>query len=123
MQELWGGHIVSVSTREGLARQSWTWRSKTGQGAEVFLLGIRPWLRIKAKQSDNALAMIALLRRSRRSLGPYPMPIEWLAEQEQLYWIQRELNHRGTAAFIRKPMHSSRQIHRMRNLAANNQAS
>jgi hypothetical protein len=123
MQELWGGHIVSVSTREGLARQSWTWRCKTGQGAEAFLVGIRPWLRIKAKQSDNALAMIALLRRSRRSLGPYPMPVEWLAEQEQLYWIQRELNHRGTAPFIRKPMHSSRQIHRMRNLVANNEAS
>jgi hypothetical protein len=123
MHQLWGGHVVSVSKREGLARQSWTWRCKTGQGAEAFLRGIQPWLRIKTRQSDNALAMIALLRRSRRTLGPYPMPAEWLAEQEQLYWIQRELNHRGTAVFVRKPMHSPRQIHRLRTLASNHEAS
>jgi hypothetical protein len=86
--------------------------------AEPFLRGIRPWLRIKAKQSDNALAMIALLRRSRRTLGPYPMPPEWLAEQEHLYWIQRELNHRGTAVFSRTAMHSPRKIHRERSAAS-----
>ncbi len=67
--------------------------------------------------------MIALLYRSRRTLGPYPLPPEWLAEQEHLYWIQRELNHRGTAAFVKKPMHSPRQIHRIRALAAGNQTS
>jgi hypothetical protein len=114
MQESWGGLVVSVSNRTGLARDSWTWRCKTGQSAEAFLRGIRPWLRIKTKQCDNALAMIALLRRSRRTLGPYPLPTEWLAEQEQLYWIQRELNHRGSADFVKKPMHSPRQIHRQR---------
>jgi len=114
MEQLWGGLVVSVSRRVGLARQSWTWRSRTGQGAEPFLRGIRPWLRLKAKQCDNALEMIALLRRSRRTLGPYPLPAEWLAEQEQIYWLQRELNHRGTALFVRKPMHSPRQIHRER---------
>ncbi len=118
MQGLWGGLVVSVSNRTGLARQSWTWRSKTGQGAEPFLCGIRPWLRIKSKQCDNAVAMIGLLRRSRRTLGPYPMPAEWLTEQEELYWIQRELNHRGTAAFVRRPMHSPRRIHRERSVAA-----
>jgi hypothetical protein len=58
--------------------------------------------------------MIALLRRSRRTLGPYPLPPQWLAEQEQLYWIQRELNHRGSAVFVKKAMHSPRQIHRER---------
>ena len=58
--------------------------------------------------------LIAPLRRSRRTLAPYPMPPEWLAEQEQLYWINRELNHRGTAEFVRKPMHSPRRINRER---------
>jgi len=114
MQELWGGLVVSVSMRKGLARPSWNWRCRPGQGAEAFLRGIRPWLRIKTKQCDNALAMIALLRRSRRTLGPYPMPSEWLAEQEQLYWIQRELNHRGIAVFVKQPMHSPRKIRRQR---------
>ena len=58
--------------------------------------------------------MVGLLYRSRHTLGPYPLPAEWLAEQEQLYWIQRELNHRGSAAFVKKPMHSPRQVHRQR---------
>jgi hypothetical protein len=114
MQGLWGGLVVPVSGRKGLARESWTWRCRQGTAAEAFLRGIRPWLRIKMKQCDNALAMIALLRRSRRTLGPYPMPPEWLAEQEHLYWINRELNHRGTAEFVRKPMHSPRRINRER---------
>lgn len=114
MQGLWGGSVVEVSGRKGLARRGWTWRCRQGTAADAFLRGIRPWLRIKTKQCDNALAMIVLLRRSRRTLGPYPMPPEWLAEQEQLYWINRELNHRGTADFVRKPMHSPRRINRER---------
>jgi hypothetical protein len=118
-RELWSGCVVGVSAGKELSRQSWSWRSLTGQSAEFFLQGIRPWLRIKTKQCDNALAMIALLRRSRRTLGPYPMPFEWRAEQERLYWIQRELNHRGTAVFVRQPMHSPRQIRRERALVAN----
>ena len=47
-------------------------------------------------------------------LGPYPMPQAWIDEQEKHYWIQRELNHRGNAAFVAKPMHSPRKIHRAR---------
>ena len=114
---LWSGSVVSVSARKGLARQGWAWRSRSGQGAEEFLRGIQPWLRIKTKQCDNALAMIALLRRSRHTLGRRPMPAAWREQQEQLYWIQRELNDRGTAVFIKKPMHSPRQISRQRALA------
>jgi hypothetical protein len=58
--------------------------------------------------------MIGLLQRGRRTLGPYPLPVAWLGEQEKLYWIQRELNHRGTDPFVAKPMHSPRKIHRLR---------
>jgi hypothetical protein len=58
--------------------------------------------------------MIELLQRGRRTLGPYPLPQDWLEEQEKHYWIQRELNHRGTYAFVAKPMHSPRKIHRAR---------
>jgi len=114
MCQLWSGSVVPVSNPQGLARQSWTWRCRRGHGAKGFLQGVRPWLKLKTRQCDNALAMIALLNRSHRTLGPYPMPAEWLAEQEQLYWIQRELNHRGSASFVKKPMHSPRQIHRER---------
>jgi len=67
--------------------------------------------------------MIALLYRSRHTLGPYPLPPEWLAEQEQLYWIQRELNHRGSAAFVKRAMHSPRKISRARARVAEQQAS
>jgi hypothetical protein len=118
-REMWTGNVVRLPTRNGLHRDAWNWRSPSGQSAEYFLQGIRPWLRIKTKQCDNALAMIKLLRRSRRTLGPYPLPAAWLAQQESLYWIQRELNHRGTAAFVKRPMHSPRQISRERGLAAN----
>jgi hypothetical protein len=114
MQGNWGGWVVAVTPHQGRARSSWTWRSATGLKAKPFLTGIRPWLRIKGPQCDNALAMIDLLQRGRRTLGPYPLPQAWLDEQEKCYWIQRELNHRGTDEFVAKPMHSPRKIHQSR---------
>jgi hypothetical protein len=66
------------------------------------------------------MEMIDLLQRGRRTLGPVPLPQAWLDEQEKHYWIQRELNHRGTDFFVARPMHSPRQISRQRVLAANN---
>ncbi|HEY4914769.1 MAG TPA: hypothetical protein VIJ91_12725 [Candidatus Dormibacteraeota bacterium] len=114
LQQIWGGWVVAVSRGEGKARASWTWRCPTGLSARPFLTGIRPWLRIKGAQCENALVMIELLQRGRRTLGPYPLPQAWLEEQEKHYWTQRELNHRGTAAFVAKPMHSPRKIHRAR---------
>ena len=116
MQSLWGGWVVSASSplHGSRARPAWHWRCPTGISAKPFLLGTRQFLRIKGPQYDNALAMIELSRRSARTLGPYALPRAWLDEQESLYWKQRELNHRGTEPFIRKPMHSPRQIHRQR---------
>ena len=116
MQINWGGWIVSASSPlRGLkARQAWNWRTQTGQSARPFLTGIRPYLRLKIPQCDNALAMIELSRRSRRTLGRQTLPKAWLDEQEALYWKQRELNHRGSDDFVRKAMHSSRKIHRLR---------
>ena len=118
MQSSWGGWVVSVPTREGRARPCWNWRTPTGIGAKPFLTGIRPWLRLKAAQCDNALSMIDLLQRGFRTLGPTPIPPAWLADQERHYWAQRELNHRGTDPFAAKPMHSPRKIHRDRELAS-----
>jgi hypothetical protein len=117
-QTTWGGWVVAVTSRQGKARESWTWRCPTGLSARPFLTGILPWLRIKRPQCINALAMIELLQKGRRTLGPYPLPPAWLDEQEKMYWIQRELNHRGTDPFVAKPMHSPRKIHRAR-LASN----
>jgi hypothetical protein len=118
MQSVWGGWVVSVSRGQERARPAWHWRCPTGISAKPFLLGIQPWLRIKGPQCVNALAMIDLSARSRRTLGPYPLPREWLAEQEALYWIQRKLNHRGNADFIKQPMHSPRRINREKAAAA-----
>lgn len=44
-------------------------------------------------------------------MGREPLPKVWLDEQEKHYWIQRELNHRGTTEFTQKPMHSPRKVH------------
>jgi hypothetical protein len=118
MQGLWGGWVVLVKgVRRAQSSLSYTWRCPTGLSAKPFLTGIRPWLRIKPQQCDNALAMIDLLQRGRRTLGRAPLPQAWLHEQEALYWIQRELNHRGSAVFVKQPMHSSRQIHRNRTVS------
>jgi hypothetical protein len=116
MQTTWGGWVVSTSApaRPENTRRCWNWRCPTGLSARPFLSGLRPWLRIKGPQCDNALAMIDLLQRGWRTLGPYPLPQAWLDEQENHYWIQRELNHRGAAKFEAKPMHSPRKIHRDR---------
>lgn len=56
--------------------------------------------------------MIELLQRGRGTLGPYRLPQAWLDEQEKHYWVQRERNHRGSNAFVAKPMHSPRKISR-----------
>jgi hypothetical protein len=114
LQQTWGGWVVAVVRVQGRARSSWTWRCPTGQSAKPFLTGIRPWLRIKGAQCDNALEMIDLLLRGWRTLGRAPLPQAWLDEQEKHYWVQRELNHRGTEAFVAKPMHSPCKINRER---------
>jgi hypothetical protein len=64
--------------------------------------------------------MINVLQRGRRTLGRAPLPQAWLEEQEKHYWIQRELNHRGTDPFVPRPMHSPRQINRQRAIEATN---
>jgi hypothetical protein len=111
MRDLWRGWVVESSSAGGNARQSWAWRSPTGTRSEQFLRGIQPWLRIKGRQCDNALAMIDVLKRSRYTLGRKFMPAEWLELQEQHYWTQRELNHRGSQPYTAQPMHSPRKIH------------
>ena len=113
MKERWGGWVVAVPVQHSRTRQSYTWRC-TSLGAKPFLIGIRPWLQIKPQQCDNALTMIELLQRGRRTLGRARLPEAWLDQQEALYWTQRGLNHRGTAVFTRTAMHSPRQIHRER---------
>ncbi len=70
--------------------------------------------RIKGPHCDNALEMIEVMKLSRYTLGRRQLPEEWLARQEQHYWLQRELNHRGTHAFVAEPMHSPRRIHSAR---------
>jgi hypothetical protein len=118
LQQLWSGWVVAMpSGGHGKARLAWAWRSPTGLSATAFLSGIRPWLRIKTKQCDNALAMVDVLQKSRYTLGPKRIPESWLAVQERHYWIQRELNHRGNQPFEAKPMHSPRKIKRERDLA------
>jgi len=115
MQSLWGGWVVAAASSRGTnARPAWNWRCPTGANAEPFLLGIGEFLRVKMPQCENALAMIALTRRSSKTLGPHRIPEAWLAEQEALYWKQRELNHRGSAEFVKKAMHSPRRINRAR---------
>lgn len=118
MQATWNGWVVAASGRQGLARPSWTWRSPTGISAEPFLTGIRPWLRLKAEQCDNALEMIELLRPGRRLGRGKRLPAEIRILQEERYWIQRQLNHRGSEPFVPRPMHSPRKIKRARAQAA-----
>lgn len=119
MQSIWGGWVVATSSpsRQVRARLGWNWRS-SGAPSKVFLIGIKPWLRIKGAQCQNALAMISLLQRSRRTLGREFLPKAWLDEQEKLYWVQRELNHRGSDLFVARPMHSPRRISREREIEA-----
>jgi hypothetical protein len=114
IKSTWGGWVGRVlGARPARDRVAWHWRC-SATVALPFLSGIRPWLRIKSPQCDNALAMMSLLNRSRRPLGRQPLPPEWLIEQEELYWRQRGLNHRGSTPFVRRAMHSPRQISRDR---------
>jgi hypothetical protein len=119
MQSVWGGWVVPTSTSatQIRARSGWNWRTSSVT-ARAFLRGLQPWLRLKGGQCENALAMSDLLQRSRRTLGRESLPQAWLDEQEKLYWVQRELNHRGSDAFVARPMHSPRKINRERAMAA-----
>jgi len=114
LRENWGGWIVRTSAQGGHARPSWNWRAPTGKSALPFLTGLRPWLRIKTVQCDNALEMIELLRPGQRLGRGKSLPTGIREQQESRYWVQRELNHRGTTEFERKAMHSSRKIRRER---------
>jgi hypothetical protein len=116
MREMWRGRVVASSHSGGNARPSWAWRI-SGTGCETFLRGLRPMLRIKGPQCDNALEMIEVIKRSRYTLGRKFMPPEWLELQEKHYWIQREMNHRGSLPYEAVPMHSPRKIHRARGYA------
>jgi hypothetical protein len=115
MRSVWRGCVVASSDAGGHALPSWAWRI-SGTGSEWFLRGIRPWLRIKPRQCDNALAMIEVIKRSRYTLGRKFMPAEWRELQEQHYWTQRELNHRGNQPYTASPMHSPRKINCQRKL-------
>jgi hypothetical protein len=119
MRQLWSGWVVAMpKATNGQARAAWAWRSPTGLASAPFLTGIRPWLRLKGQQCDNALEMVAVLQKSRYTLGPKRIPLSWLEAQERHYWIQRELNHRGNQPFEAKAMHSPRKIRRQRDLAS-----
>jgi hypothetical protein len=105
MRSLWGGWVVGKLPRTPGAQPIWIWRSPTGVEAKPFLVGIRPWLRIKSKQCDNAVTMIALLQERRRTHGRVVQLGAWNSRLETLYWIQRRLNHRGRAEFVGQPRH------------------
>ena len=119
MRTLWAGWVVARLYRSAAyTRTAWAWGSPSGLAATPFLIGIRPWLRIKLRQCDNALAMAAVLQRSRYTLGRRRLPEAWLADQEQHYWIQRKLNHRGMRPFEAKPLYAPREVSRQRAIAA-----
>ena len=61
--------------------------------------------------------MVDVQKRSRYTLGRKFLPPEWLALQEEHYWRQREMNHRGNTDFVAAPMHSPRKINRARSAA------
>ncbi len=103
MRSLWGGWVVGKRQRMPGAQPMWIWRSPTGVEAKPFLVGIRPWLRLKSKQCDNAVTIIAVVQERRRTHGRTVQPVAWSSKLETLYWIQRRLNHRGRADFVRQP--------------------
>lgn len=88
LQSIWGGWVVPLGSPDrsasGLAKESWHWRCPTGQNARPFLEGVRPHLRLKQAQCDNAIRMVDLLKRSHRTLGPNKMPPAWRDEQEDV---------------------------------------
>src|SRR5262245_22759527 len=62
-QERWGGSLRSKPERKGNAQRAWEW-CIVGQQAYAFLDDVRPWLRVKGAQADNAL-LIRSLRKGR----------------------------------------------------------
>ena len=85
----WMGWVVAPFRTSGNASPYWHWRSPTGGSSEAFLRGIQAFLKIKGPQCENALAMVDLLKLSRRTLGRRKLPPELLALQEERYWLQR----------------------------------
>lgn len=54
MRETYGGLVTKPYTPRGNAKPSVQWILR-GPGTIKFLLRVRPWLRIKAKQADNVI--------------------------------------------------------------------
>lgn len=102
LHDLFGGYrgINRPSAVRGKPLHSW---QVTDKKAVACLKAIRPYLRLKARQADNALALravkdrsrIARVPRGRGHVGAIGRPAEFGAEMERLCVIAHELNTVG----------------------------
>jgi hypothetical protein len=90
-QERWGGSLRSKPEGKANARSAWEW-CVVSHLAYKFIEDIRPWLKIKGPQADNALLVREL--RLARGRGNAMTPEEIVQRQEIKAEAMR-LNKRG----------------------------
>jgi hypothetical protein len=90
-QERWAGSLRHKQERKTNANPAWEW-CIVSQQAYVFLDDIRPWLRLKGPQADNAL----LCRELRLCRGSgTSMSTEEVAQRVEIKRQANLLNKRG----------------------------
>jgi hypothetical protein len=92
MQQRWGGYLRPIKNRERSVRErnAWEWGCSSRQ-AYKLLHDIRPYLRCKGAQADNAFRLEAMARPRGRSRGN-PMTPEAILMQAEITAEARRLN-------------------------------
>jgi hypothetical protein len=92
----WGGAVRKKPQAGTMARDAWEW-CIVGRQAYVFLAGVRPYLKIKGPQADNALRL-KTMRDARPVVSTgwrRPMSPREVALQSDVLAEARRLNLRG----------------------------
>lgn len=91
IQSFWGGCINKEVRRSPHHKQVWKLQIG-GKKAGLMLRAIRPYIRIKAYQSEIAFAFLSLGRLPRKDQNE---KIRILHERDRLYYAMKSLNKRG----------------------------
>jgi hypothetical protein len=100
LQQKYGGHISSRTSKQTNARNSQCWALTGSERVKDFLVSIRPYLKVKKANADNVISYIdncKLKKTYDKASNTYTIFPELLELRIIHYKKAKSLNHRGLA--------------------------